>query len=259
MLALELAGGRAAALRVAAAVLAKRWLKREFGIDIRAHLAQLGPYRPQHFDRDEVERNGLFWPDRAQLDEVEAYLDGLRKAGDSVGGRVTVVADGVPPGLGEPTYGKLDAELAAALMGIPAVKAVEIGDGVAVVDQRGSEHRDEFGPDGFYSNHAGGILGGISTGQALIAHLSLKPTSSIRIPGRSVDREGRPVDVVTTGRHDPCVAIRAAPIAEAMVALVLIDQALRHRAQVGRYTPRLPHVPGARGARVVGSVTIEEE
>ncbi len=170
-------------------------------------------------------------------------MDALRKSGDSVGARVNVVADGVPPGWGEPIYGKLDGDLAAALMSINAVKGVEIGDGFAVVTQHGSQHRDEMTLDGFTSNHAGGILGGISTGQAVIASMALKPTSSILIPGRSVNLAGEPVEVVTKGRHDPCVGIRATPIAEAMVALVLMDHALRHRAQcgdVGEVSPRIP-------------------
>src|SRR5690606_22045789 len=168
-----------------------------------------------------------------QVPELEAYMDALRKSGDSVGARVTVVADGVPPGWGEPVYGKLDAELAGALMGINAVKGVEIGDGFAVVEQKGTRHRDLITPQGFARNHAGGILGGISTGQQIVASIALKPTSSLRLPGASVDVHGNPVEVVTTGRHDPCVGIRATPIAEAMVALVLMDQALRHRAQCG--------------------------
>ena len=169
-------------------------------------------------------------------------MDALRKAGDSVGARVEVIAEGVPPGWGEPIYGKLDAELAAALMSINAVKGVEIGDGFASVAQRGSQHRDELTPQGFASNHAGGILGGISSGQSIRCSLALKPTSSIRIPGRSVNLRGAPVEVVTTGRHDPCVGIRATPIAEAMVALVLMDHALRHRAQCGDVPPQTPRI-----------------
>ena len=177
------------------------------------------------------------------IGELEHYVAALRKAGDSVGARVTVIAEGVPPGWGEPVYGKLDAELAAALMGINAVKAVEIGAGFACVTQKGSAHRDEITPAGFLSNHAGGILGGISTGQAIVASIALKPASSILVPGRSVNLAGKPVEVATPGRHDPCVGIRATPIAEAMVALVLMDHALRHRAQcgdVGQVAPRIP-------------------
>jgi chorismate synthase len=181
------------------------------------------------------------------IGELEAYVNALRKAGDSVGARVTVIADGVPPGWGEPIYGKLDGELASALMSINAVKGVEIGAGFASVAQRGSEHRDEITPHGFLSNHAGGILGGISTGQAVVASIALKPTSSILVPGRSVNLAGEAVAVVTKGRHDPCVGIRATPIAEAMVALVLMDQALRHRAQCGDVGDVVPRVPGAAG------------
>lgn len=228
-------GGRSSArettMRVAAAVIAKRYLKQRLGIRIQAWLSALGPYQPQAFDADAIETNALFWPDPEQLPQVESYLDGLRKSGDSVGARVSVMATGVPVGLGEPIYGKLDAELASALMGINAVKAVEIGDGLAVVAQRGSEHRDEIDLEGFRSNHAGGILGGISSGQTILAHAAFKPTSSILVPGDSIDQEGNPVEVVTRGRHDPCVGIRAVPIVEAMMALVLIDQWMRHRAQ----------------------------
>src|SRR5690606_29928823 len=179
----------------------------------RGHVAQIGDHVPRGFDWDAVERNPFFWPDAAQVAELEAALDALRKSGDSLGARVTVVADGVPPGWGEPVYGKLDAELAAALMGINAVKGVEIGAGFASVAQRGSEHRDAMSPDGFLSNHAGGILGGISTGQAIVASLAFKPTSSLRLPVAGVNRAGEAVEVVTTGRHDPCVGLRATPIA----------------------------------------------
>jgi chorismate synthase len=231
-------GGRSSArettMRVAAAVVAKRWLARELpALTVQGWLSGLGDYVPEALQLDQVEANPLFWPDPAQLPELEAYMDGLRKSGDSVGGRVSVMATGVPAGLGEPIYGKLDAELASAMMGINAVKAVEIGDGVEVVRQRGSEHRDELTADGFLSNHAGGILGGISSGQPILVHLSIKPTSSILIPGRSLDVAGNAVEVVTRGRHDPCVAIRAVPIAEAMLWLVLADQLMRHRAQCG--------------------------
>jgi chorismate synthase len=178
--------------------------------------------------------------------DLERYITALRKAGDSVGARVTVVADGVPPGWGEPIYGKLDGDLASALMSINAVKGVEVGAGFAAVTQKGSEHRDEITPDGFLSNHAGGILGGISTGQPVVASIALKPTSSILIPGRSVNLEGQPVEVVTKGRHDPCVGIRATPIAEAMVALVLMDHSLRHRAQCGDVGEVQPRIAGER-------------
>jgi len=247
-------GGRSSArettMRVAAAVIAKKWLRQRYGVTVRGFLAQLGDIRPRGFDWDAVEANPFFWPHAEQVPELEAYMDALRKSGDSVGARVTVVADGVPPGWGEPVYGKLDAELAGALMGINAVKGVEIGDGFAVVEQKGTRHRDLITPQGFASNHAGGILGGISTGQQIVASVALKPTSSLRLPGASVDVHGNPVEVVTTGRHDPCVGIRATPIAEAMVALVLMDQALRHRAQcgdVGAVEPRIPAGAGALG------------
>jgi chorismate synthase len=240
-------GGRSSArettMRVAAAVIAKKWLAERHGIRVRGHLAQLGEIRPRSFDWDVVEDNSFFWPDATQVPELEAYMDALRKSGDSVGARVTVVAEGVPPGWGEPIYGKLDGELAAALMSINAVKGVEIGAGFDAVEQLGTEHRDEMTPEGFLSNNAGGILGGISSGQDVICSIALKPTSSLRLPGRSVNVRGEAIEVVTKGRHDPCVGIRATPIAEAMVALVLMDQALRHRAQcgdVGEVRPRVP-------------------
>ncbi len=240
-------GGRSSArettMRVAAGVIAKKWLAQRHGVQVRGWLSQLGPIVPQGFDWSAVEDNLFFWPDAAQVDELESFMDALRKSGDSVGARVTVVADGVPPGWGEPIYGKLDGELAAALMSINAVKGVEIGDGFDAVAQKGTEHRDLISPQGFRSNHAGGILGGISSGQQVVASIALEPTSSLRLPGESVDVDGQPIEVVTTGRHDPCVGIRATPIAEAMMALVLMDQALRHRAQcgdVGEVSPRIP-------------------
>lgn len=240
-------GGRSSArettMRVAAAVIAKKWLAERHGVRVRGYLAQLGEIVPEGFDWDAVERNPFFWPHAPQVPQLEKAMDALRKSGDSVGARVNVVAEGVPPGWGEPIYGKLDGDLAAALMSINAVKGVEIGDGFAAVAQRGSQHRDEMRMEGFASNHAGGILGGISTGQAVTASIALKPTSSILIPGRSVNLAGEAVEVVTKGRHDPCVGIRATPIAEAMMALVLMDHALRHRAQcgdVGQVQPRLP-------------------
>lgn len=240
-------GGRSSArettMRVAAGVIAKKWLAQRYGVSVRGYMAQIGEIVPAGFDLDAVEGNPFFWPHAAQLDELERYMDALRKSGDSVGARVEVVADGVPPGWGEPIYGKLDGELAAALMSINAVKGVEIGDGFASVAQKGTQHRDELLPQGFASNHAGGILGGISTGQRLRCAAAFKPTSSLRLPGRSLDVHGNEVEVVTVGRHDPCVGVRATPICEAMVALVLMDQALRHRAQcgdVGTVTPRVP-------------------
>jgi chorismate synthase len=239
-------GGRSSArettMRVAAAVIAKKWLAEHHGVRVRGHVSAIGELVPKDFDWDAVEANPFFWPDTGMVEELARYITALRKSGDSVGARVDVVAEGVPPGWGEPVYGKLDAELAAALMSINAVKGVEIGDGFAAVAQTGSQHRDELNPEGFASNHAGGILGGISSGQPVRASIVLKPTSSILIPGRSVDLDGQPTEVVTKGRHDPCVGIRATPIAEAMVALVLMDHALRHRAQcgdVGAVAPRI--------------------
>ncbi len=242
-------GGRSSArettMRVAAGVVAKKWLAERHGIRVRGHVARIGDLAPRAFDPDAVEGNPFFWPDAAMIGELEAYIDALRKAGDSVGARVDVVADGVPPGWGEPIYGKLDGDLAAALMSINAVKAVGIGDGFDVVAQKGTEHRDELSPDGFLSNHAGGILGGISSGQAVSASVAFKPTSSILVHGRSVNLAGEPVELRTKGRHDPCVGLRAVPIVEAMVALVLIDHALRHRAQCGDVAAVAPRIPGA--------------
>ena len=230
-------------MRVAAGVIAKKWLLQRHGVTVRGYLSQLGEITPTGFDWSAVEDNPFFWPVADQVPALESYMDALRKSGDSVGARVNVVADGVPPGWGEPIYGKLDGDLAAALMSINAVKGVEIGDGFASAAQKGTEHRDLLTPQGFASNHAGGILGGISTGQQVTASIVLKPTSSLRLPGATVDASGASVEVITTGRHDPCVGIRATPIAEAMMALVLMDQALRHRAQcgdVGEITPRIP-------------------
>ena len=245
-------GGRSSArettMRVAAAVIAKKWLAEKFGVRVRGHVAQIGDLVPRAFDWNAVETNPFFWPDAAMVPELENFITALRKSGDSVGARVTVVADGVPPGWGEPIYGKLDGDLASALMSINAVKGVEIGAGFAAVAQQGSEHRDELTPEGFLSNNAGGILGGISSGQPVVASIALKPTSSILIPGRSVNLDGEPVEVVTKGRHDPCVGIRATPIAEAMVALVLMDHALRHRAQCGDVGDVQPRIPGTRNA-----------
>ena len=239
-------GGRSSArettMRVAAAVIAKKWLAQR-GVTVRACVAQIGEVVPHAFDWADVETNPFFWPCAAQVPELETAMDALRKSGDSVGARVLAVADGVPPGWGEPIYGKLDGELAAAMLSINAVKGVEIGDGFAAVAQKGSEHRDVMTPDGFLSNHAGGILGGISTGQQVSVSVAFKPTSSLRLPVRGLDVDGHVVDIVTTGRHDPCVGLRAPPICEAMLALVLMDQALRHRAQcgdVGEVSPRVP-------------------
>ena len=241
-------GGRASArettMRVAAGVIAKKWLALRHGVTVRGHLAQIGDVLPRSHDWDVVEGNPFFWPDASQVPELEAFMDALRKSGDSVGARVDAVADGVPPGWGAPVYGKLDAELAAALMSINAVKGVEVGDGFASVAQRGTQHRDEATCDGFLSNHAGGILGGISSGQQVRVSVAFKPTSSLRLPARGLDIEGKEVEIVTTGRHDPCVGVRATPIVEAMLALVLVDQALRHRAQCGDVADVSPRIPG---------------
>ncbi|HEX5307435.1 MAG TPA: chorismate synthase [Dyella sp.] len=240
-------GGRSSArettMRVAAAVVAKKWLAERYGVRVRGYLAQLGELVPARFDAEAIEQNPFFWPDAEQVPELEQYMDALRKSGDSVGARVNAIADGVPPGWGEPIYGKLDGDLAAAMMSINAVKGVEIGDGFAAVAQRGTQHRDEMHLDGFASNHAGGILGGISSGQPVTVSVAFKPTSSILIPGESVNLAGEPVEVVTKGRHDPCVGIRATPIVEAMLALVLMDHALRHRAQCGDVAPVQPRIP----------------
>ncbi|MEZ5510845.1 MAG: chorismate synthase [Gammaproteobacteria bacterium] len=228
-------GGRSSAretaMRVAAGAIAKKFLKLRYGIEIRGYVAQIGDIKPASFDWDVVEQNPFFFPDAAAVPQLEALIDQLRRDGSSIGAKVTVVATGVMPGLGEPIFDRLDAELAHGLMSINAVKGVEIGAGFECVTQRGEEHRDELTPDGFLSNNAGGILGGISSGQDILCHIALKPTSSIRIPGKSIDVHGNPVEVVTNGRHDPCVGVRATPIAEAMVALVLMDHVLRHRGQ----------------------------
>ncbi len=245
-------GGRSSArettMRVAAAVIARKWLAMHYGIRVRGYLAAIGDRVPTQFDWDTVEKNPFFWPDASMLDALEEFMQALRKSGDSVGARVNVVAEGVPVGWGAPVYAKLDGDIAAALMSINAVKGVEIGDGFAVVEQHGSEHRDEMTPQGFLSNRAGGILGGISSGQAILASAAFKPTSSILIPGRSVDKAGQPIEVRTKGRHDPCVGIRATPIVEAMMALVLMDHALRHRSQCADVGSLKPLIPGAANA-----------
>ena len=225
-------GGRSSArettMRVAAAVIAKRWLADKYGITVQGHVSQIAGIHPRGFDASAIEGNPFFWPDASQVAELEAFMDALRKSGDSVGARVDVVARNVPPGWGEPIYGKLDGDLAAAMMSINAVKGIEIG-------------------AGFASNHAGGIVGGISSGQDVTCSVAFKPTSSLRLPGDTVDVQGNPVEVVTTGRHDPCVGIRATPICEAMLALVLMDQALRHRAQCGDVGDVAPRIPGSIG------------
>ena len=228
-------GGRSSAretaMRVAAGGIAKKYLRERYGIEIRGYLAQLGPIKAEAFDWDQVEQNPFFCPDAGKVAEMEEYMDALRKEGNSIGARINVVATGMMAGLGEPIFDRLDADLAHALMSINAVKGVEIGDGFLCVEQKGTEHRDEMTPDGFSSNHAGGVLGGISSGQDLVASIALKPTSSLRLPGNTVNREGESVEVVTKGRHDPCVGIRATPIAEAMMAMVVMDHVLRHRGQ----------------------------
>lgn len=240
-------GGRASAretaVRVAAGAIARKYLHEHYGIVIRGYLAQLGPIELALEDWDAVGRNPFFCAEPARVPELETFMIELRRAGDSVGARINVEASDVPPGLGEPVYDRLDAGLAAALMSINAVKGVEIGDGFAAVAQRGSEHRDELSSRGFLSNHSGGVAGGISTGQSIRASIALKPTSSITIPGRTVDVSGHDTEIRTTGRHDPCVGIRATPIAEAMLALVLMDHVLRQRAQNGDVQPATPRIP----------------
>lgn len=241
-------GGRSSAretaMRVAAGAIAKKYLYERYGIVIRGYLAQLGPLKPARIDWAGVYDNPFFCPDPDLLPELEAFMDRLRKAGDSIGAKITVTASSVPAGWGEPIFDRLDAEIAHALMSINAVKGVEIGAGFAAAEQYGTEHRDEMTPNGFLSNNAGGILGGISSGQDIVASMALKPTSSIRLPGRSIDLQGQPVEVVTKGRHDPCVGIRATPIAEAMLALVLMDHCLRQRAQNLDVQVNTPQIPG---------------
>ena len=230
-------GGRSSARltapMVAAGAVARKWLRAQHGLTVTGWMTALGEMPISFEDEAHIPENPFFAPNASQIPALEAFMDALRKSGDSCGARISVVARGVPAGWGEPLYDKLDADIAYAMMGINAVKAVEIGDGLAVVSQRGSVHGDELTPEGFASNHAGGVLGGISTGQDIVVSIAIKPTSSIRLPRRSVDRAGEPATVETFGRHDPCVGIRATPIAEAMLALVLIDHALRHRAQCG--------------------------
>jgi chorismate synthase len=246
-------GGRASAretaVRVAAAAIAKKWLREKFGIEVRGYLAQIGPIKLEFRSWDAVSQNPFFSPDPARVPELEQLVTRTREAGDSIGARINVEANNVPPGLGEPVYDRLDAELAYALMSINAVKAVEVGDGFAAVAQKGSEHRDELTPEGFLANHSGGITGGISTGQDIRCSIALKPTSSIVMPGKTIDIDGKAADIRTTGRHDPCVGIRATPIAEAMVALVLMDHVLRHRAQCGDVVSRTPRIPASAAGR----------
>ena len=234
-------GGRASAretvIRVAAGAIAKKWLRERYGVVVRGYLAQLGPLPIAFKSWEAVGTNPFFSPDESMTGKLEQFMDGLRASGDSCGARVNVVAEKVPVGWGEPVYGRLDADIAAAMMSINAVKGVEIGAGFAAVAQKGSEHGDEMTPQGFLSNNNGGVLGGISTGQDVTVSIALKPTSSIRLPRRTIDIRGNAATVETTGRHDPCVGIRATPIAEAMLACVLMDHALRHRAQCGDVSP----------------------
>lgn len=242
-------GGRASAretaARVAAGAIAKKYLRERVGIVIRGYLAQLGPIPLELVSWEAVEENPFFSPDPDKVPQLEEFMDALRKSGDSVGAKITVVASHVPPGLGEPVFDRLDADLAHALMSINAVKGVEIGDGFRCVAAKGSEFRDELTPHGFLSNHAGGILGGISSGQDIVVHIALKPTSSLRLPAKTIDLRGQATEVITKGRHDPCVGIRATPIAEAMVALVLMDHYLRHRAQNLEVEPPFPPIPAS--------------
>ncbi|MGH8326888.1 MAG: chorismate synthase [Steroidobacteraceae bacterium] len=237
-------GGRSSAretvMRVAAGGIARKYLAHRLGVRIHGYLSQIGTLRLEAVDPEFAYRNPFFCPDPERIAELEALIWSLRSAGDSIGARVTIRATGVPPGLGEPVFDRLDADIARAMMSINAVKAVEIGAGTHATEQRGSEHRDELTPGGFTSNHAGGVLGGISSGQEIVTHVSLKPTSSIQIPGRTIDLDGQPAEIATTGRHDPCVGLRAVPIAEAMLALVLMDHYLRHRAQNADVKSRTP-------------------
>lgn len=237
-------GGRSSAretaMRVAAGAIAKKYLQMKHGVVVRGYLSQIGDVACELKDWSIVEQNPFFCPDADKLEALDELMRGLKKEGDSIGAKVTVMADNVPPGLGEPVFDRLDADLAHALMSINAVKGVEIGDGFAVVNQRGSQHRDEIRHDGFQSNHAGGILGGISSGQTISANLAMKPTSSITVPGKTITRNGEEVEMITKGRHDPCVGIRAVPIAEAMMAIVLMDHLLRQRAQNGDVNSSVP-------------------
>lgn len=242
-------GGRSSAretaMRVAAGAIAKKYLQEQYGLLVRGYLSQLGPIKAENIDWDEVHNNPFFCPDVSKVSEMEDYMSKLSKEGNSIGAKITVVASSVPVGLGEPVFDRLDAEIAHGLMSINAVKGVEIGSGFSSVEQKGTEHRDLMRPEGFVSNNAGGIVGGISTGQDIIAHLALKPTSSLRIPGESIDVHGNPTEVVTTGRHDPCVGIRATPIVEAMLAITLMDHLMRHRAQNSGVESKTPILPAS--------------
>jgi len=243
-------GGRSSAretaMRVAAGGIAKKYLASRCGIQVRGYLSQLGSLKPVNFDWNEVANNPFFCADAAMVPEMEKYMDALRKEGESIGAKISIVASGVPPGLGEPIFDRIDADIAHAMMSINAVKGVEIGAGFASIEFKGTQNRDEITPQGFLSNHAGGTLGGITSGQDVLVNIALKPTSSIHLPGKSVDVDGNAVDIRTKGRHDPCVGIRATPIAEAMLAIVLMDHFLRNRAQnadVDCSTPIIPASP----------------
>jgi len=242
-------GGRSSAretaIRVAAGAIAKKYLKDVYNIEIRGYLSQLGPIKNTDFNWQDVETNPFFFPNNAQVEELENYMDALRKEGNSIGARINVVATNVPPGLGEPIFDRLDADIAHAMMSINAVKGVEIGAGFDCIEQKGTEHRDEMTPEGFLSNNAGGVLGGISSGQDVSVSIALKATSSLRLPGKSIDKAGNPIEVITKGRHDPCVGIRATPIAEAMLAVVLMDHMLRQRGQNQNINSETPVVPSS--------------
>ena len=243
-------GGRSSAretaIRVAAGGIAKKYLTERYGIEIHGYLSQLGPITFDNFDWDEVHNNPFFCPDSSKVPELEKYMDNLRKSGNSIGARINIVASNMITGLGEPIFDRLDADIAHAMMSINAVKGIEIGSGFEVVNQKGSDHRDPITPDGFTSNNSGGILGGISSGQDLLISIALKPTSSIRLPTESIDKKGQSTEISTTGRHDPCVGIRATPIAEAMLAITLMDHALRHRAQNADVVSETPSVPASK-------------
>ena len=243
-------GGRASAretcMRVAAGAIAKKYLNEKFGIIIRGYLSQLGPIKIEHKDWDEVENNVFFCPDQSRVSELDDYMDALRKEGESVGARISIHAENVPVGLGKPIFDRLDADIAKGMMSINAIKGVEIGIGFGCVEQKGTQHRDEITPKGFIGNNSGGVLGGISSGQNILANIALKPTSSIRLPGNTVDKLGKATEVATKGRHDPCVGIRATPIAEAMLALVLMDHVLRHRGQNADVISETPIIPSSK-------------
>jgi chorismate synthase len=256
-------GGRSSAretaVRVAAGAIARKWLKARYGIDIHGWMSQLGAIRIAYRDRSAIAENPFFVPDAAVVPELERFMDALRKSGDSCGARIDVVASGVPVGWGEPVYDRLDADIAHAMMGINAVKGVEIGAGFASIEQRGTMHSDEMSPQGYLSNNAGGVLGGISTGQDVHVSIAIKPTSSIRLDRHSIDKAGGPVIVNTHGRHDPCVGIRATPVAEAMLALVLIDHALRHRAQCADVQCATPRIAAAAPQDVIERIRAQRD